>query len=680
MVAVVVAIASMAYGGGTISLTNGVPIAGLSGGAETEVFYSIAVPAGQGELKISISGGTGDCDLYVKRDSLPSQASYDYRPYQKGNDETVTVTDPVAGDWYILLRGQDAYSDVTLVASYKSAEVTLLENGVSRGGLSGGIRSEKLYAIDVPDDQFTLEVTTWAGTGDVDVFVKRGSAPSVSDFDGRSVRAGTDETVTIRYPAEGRWYILLLGHEAYSGVTLEARCQRRPIPSPWPYPPDEDATPLAQDVLVTSISGDEGSEQFFSFDVPQGAIWLEVWMSGGTGNADMYLKRGSQPTTTDYDHRPSDEENDNDEGLLMSGSNFGGRWYILVKGAQAFQGVTLIARYTMPPDGPFEVVTLSNGVSVSGIAGTAGAERLFKIEVPAGTQLLEIRMSGGGGDADLYVRKDREPTTTEYDFRPYLTGNQEAVTVNRPGAGTWYIMIRGYRFFSDVMLIATFDGAVPDKVTALRNGESVRGLAGERGSETFFQIDVPADQAKLEIALSGGGGDADLYVRLGAQPTTREWDYRPFLFGNRETVTIHDPKAGTYYIMVRGYTSYSDVTLTATYGPTPDDVKTLTDGVPVTGLSGAQDSEVFFKIDVPAGQTEMRIEIYGGTGDADLYVRKGEKPTTKSWDFRPFFHGNEEGVVVERPAAATWYIMVRGYQAYSGLTLKASFGPAKAEL
>ena len=96
--------------------------------------------------------------------------------------------------------------------------------------------------------------------------------------------------------------------------------------------------------------------------------------------------------------------------------------------------------------------------------------------------------------------------------------------------------------------------------------------------------------------------------------------------------------------------------------------------MPVTGLSGGASSEKFYKIDVPAGQEFLTIEISGGTGDVDLYVKKGSKPTLTSWDYRPYLIGNNETVDVTNPAAATWYILLRGYQAYSGLTLKATYG------
>jgi hypothetical protein len=231
-------------------------------------------------------------------------------------------------------------------------------------------------------------------------------------------------------------------------------------------------------------------------------------------------------------------------------------------------------------------------------------------------------------------------------------------------------MIRGYQAFSGLTLVATYGGTV----TTLQNGVAVTGIAGFAGSEKFYKIDVPAGQPKLDIVMTGTTGDADLYVKKGAKPTTTDYDYRPYLIGNNESVTIDNPDGATWYIMIRGYAAYSGVSLKATYTPVPESVTPLTNGVPVPGINGAAGSEKFYKIDVPSGQDFLTIEIAGGTGDVDLYVKKGSKPTTSSWDYRPYLIGNNEQVEITPPAAATWYIMLRGYQAYSGVTLTATYG------
>jgi hypothetical protein len=645
-------------------LTNGVAATGISGGANMALYYSIEVPAGQTKLEIAMSGGTGDADLYVKRGSLPTTTSYDYRPYLTGNNETVSVNAPAAGTWYIMIRGYSAFSGITLLASYGGGggtEIPQLEDGVPITNISGKAGSEKTYRIDLPAGVNTLKIEMSGGTGDADLYVKLKAPPTTTDYDYRPFLAGNDESVTIDSPAPGTWFVMIRGYTDFAGITLKAT---------W-----ANVTTLQNGVPVTNLSGALGSERYFKIDVPAGTNYIQFAISGGTGNADMYLRQGARPTTSSYGYRPSDSVGGNNESVSFTGEDLAGTWYILIKAAKAYDGLTLLVKYSGSGGGTPGVVTLANGVPVTNISGSAGEEKFYKIDVPAGQAKLEIRMSGGTGDADLYVKKGAKPTTSDYDYRPYLIGNDESVAIDNPSSGTWYIMIRGYQPFAGITLVATYGGGTtPEPVTTLQNGVAVTGLKGTAGSESFFKISVPAGQATLVVAMSGGTGDVDLYVKKGAKPTTSDWDYRPYLTGNNETVTINNPAAATYYIMLKGYTAFDGVTLKATYTPAAEPVPSLTNGVPVTGLSGASGSEKFYKIDVPAAQDFLIIEISGGTGDVDLYVKKGAKPTTTSWDYRPYLIGSNEIVDVANPAAGTWYIMLRGYQAYTGLTLTATYG------
>jgi hypothetical protein len=639
-------------------LVNGVPVTSIGGSAGGEVYFSIEVPASQTKLEISMSGGTGDADLYVKKGALPTTSSYDYRPYLIGNNESVTVNNPDATTWYVMIRGYNAFSGITLLATYGGGVGTQLENGVPVTGISGAQASEKIYRIDVPAGQTSLEIQITGGTGDADLYVKLGAPPTTTDYDYRPFLAGSEESVTINTPLGGTWYIMVRGYSAFTGLTLKASYG--------------DVRQLQDGVPVTGLSGALNSLTYYKIVVPSGQDVLLVSMSGGTGNADLYIKKGSKPTTSSWDYRPI--QSGNTESVSIGASSLPGTWYIMIRGTAAYSGVTLLADYSAST----ATITLVNGVAVKDISGSQGGAKYYKIEVPSGQSKLEIVMSGGTGDADLYVKRGEIPTTAEYDYRPYLPGNDESVTVNNPAAGTWYIMIRGYQAFSGVTLLATYGGGtVPDTVTTLQNGVAVTGQTGSAGGEAFYKITVPAGQAKLEIAMSGGTGDADMYVRKGSKPSTTEWDYRPYQIGNNETVTIDNPTAATYYIMLRGYVAYTGVSLKATYTPVVEEVIALQNGVAVTGLSGASGGEAYYKIEVPTGQDTLRIEMSGGTGDADLYVRKGSKPTLTSWDYRPYLIGNNETVEVASPAAATWYIMLRGYQAYTGVTLKATYEVAK---
>jgi hypothetical protein len=66
----------------------------------------------------------------------------------------------------------------------------------------------------------------------------------------------------------------------------------------------------------------------------------------------------------------------------------------------------------------------------------------------------------------------------------------------------------------------------------------------------------------MRFSIAGGTGDADLYVRFGAAPTTATYDCRPYANGNNETCTFEPSQAGNYYVMLHAYSAYSGVALT----------------------------------------------------------------------------------------------------------------------
>lgn len=102
--------------------------------------------------------------------------------------------------------------------------------------------------------------------------------------------------------------------------------------------------------------------------------------------------------------------------------------------------------------------------------------------------------------------------------------------------------------------------------TVLTNGVPVSGLAASRRNWTsVYTLMVPAGRPSLTVQISGGTGDADLYVKVGSAPTTSSYNCRPYLNGNNETCTFTAPAAGTYYIAIRAYATFSGVTLVGTY-------------------------------------------------------------------------------------------------------------------
>lgn len=117
--------------------------------------------------------------------------------------------------------------------------------------------------------------------------------------------------------------------------------------------------------------------------------------------------------------------------------------------------------------------------------------------------------------------------------------------------------------------------------SVLQNGVPKTGLSGASGSAQYFTLQVPAGATNLKFVTAGGTGDADLYVRFGSQPTTSTYDCRPYLNGNNETCTISSAQAGTYHVMIRGYSAFSGLSLTGSYSTGGGGTQTYTNGTDV---------------------------------------------------------------------------------------------------
>ncbi|WP_395834970.1 M4 family metallopeptidase [Cystobacter fuscus] len=90
----------------------------LSGASGAQLRYYLDVPASKAST-FSITGGSGDADLYVKSGTAPTTSSYDCRPYKSGNEESCSVTaKTVDTRVHILLNAYSAFSGVTLVGKY----------------------------------------------------------------------------------------------------------------------------------------------------------------------------------------------------------------------------------------------------------------------------------------------------------------------------------------------------------------------------------------------------------------------------------------------------------------------------------------------------------------------------------------------------------------------------------
>ncbi|MDY7225769.1 M4 family metallopeptidase [Hyalangium rubrum] len=230
--------------------------------------------------------------------------------------------------------------------------------------------------------------------------------------------------------------------------------------------------------------------------------------------------------------------------------------------AAAWEAVGVGGGTTPPPSCSTDIV-LSNGVAVTGVQGNAGEwSCTYTLTVPAGQSSLVFALSGGTGDGDMFVRYGSAPTATSYDCRPYDSGNNETCTHSNPAAGTWYVKVNAYSTFSGASLKGTYTGSTGNQLT---NGVATAAYNGAASAMTCWTLQVPAGKSSVVFNQAGGTGDADLYVRYNAPPTTTSYNCRPYLDGNNETCTLSAPFAGTWYACTRGYSAYTGVTMKGTY-------------------------------------------------------------------------------------------------------------------
>ncbi|KFA93802.1 S8 family peptidase [Archangium violaceum] len=102
-----------------------------------------------------------------------------------------------------------------------------------------------------------------------------------------------------------------------------------------------------------------------------------------------------------------------------------------------------------------DATRLTKGVAQS-VSGAAGSIKNFVLAVPPSStaRTLTINISGGSGDADLYVRAGAIPETHVYNCRPLRAGNNETCTFSLGASSVtvdWYVQLRGYSAYSTTL-------------------------------------------------------------------------------------------------------------------------------------------------------------------------------------------------------------------------------------
>ena len=190
---------------------------------------------------------------------------------------------------------------------------------------------------------------------------------------------------------------------------------------------------------------------------------------------------------------------------------------------------------------------------------------------------------------------------------------------------------------------------------------------------------APEDRFTIDPLFVGidPGATQQVTATVGSTPATVTWES-----SSPAVATVSG--TGLVTALTAGFTA---VTATMSSDPT----KKISSNITVlpllgTGLtknvatgplasSAARGSTVLYRIFVPPGSTNLTVTLTGGTGDADIYVRRSTPPTIASSTAASENGGNEELISITNPASGTWYILIGLWDPYAATFIKANYTP-----
>ncbi|MCE9579891.1 MAG: hypothetical protein K8W52_42635 [Deltaproteobacteria bacterium] len=195
---------------------------------------------GAGTLTFT-TAGTGDADLYIKRGTGASATSNDCASETSTSVERCSLT-VAAGEVISYRVYAYAASTVSLSSAFEPAATTTTTVLVPSGAIAKGASKTGVYTVATAG---SITFRT-AGTGDVDLYVRRGSAPTTSTADCKGETSSATETCTLTAAAGDKIYYLVY---AYAASTASLS-----VTAPGPAGPPDYRTLLSIPTVPTVLA------------------------------------------------------------------------------------------------------------------------------------------------------------------------------------------------------------------------------------------------------------------------------------------------------------------------------------------------------------------------------------------------------------------------------------------
>jgi hypothetical protein len=399
-----------------------------------------------------------------------------------------------------------------------------------------------------------------------------------------------------------------------------------------------------------------------SFPVTAGEQ-LAVVMTG-SGDPDLYVRFGAQPTSSQYACRP-----------YASGAAETCELPVPAGATEAFVSVqgygTTASDYT--------IRVTSGGAVPSTYVFNDRAVRFYDVHMDVDFIAESPTTLDGhlGSTIDRYTHQDRYDFILEVDAAGKVIGGEWVGASKKAHPDFAWLPIShsgtsvagGRITYANVKMLYDLSmaegggtGGGADRVVE-DSGQVVRGAWKHYGP-------YPVAAGATFTAVLSGDGDADLYVRKGAAPTSSSYDCRPYRNGSSEQCSLVGP--ATIYVAVNGYAASSNFDLVITYregGGTADPPNPPPPTVTHLDLTAsvAHGEMKTYSLEVIAGR-RIVVRTFA-PADVDLYIQMNAAPTTAQYLMRGYTTSGNETITYTPTSSGTLHIGVHGYAA-SQFTLR----------
>jgi len=273
-----------------------------------------------------------------------------------------------------------------------------------------------------------------------------------------------------------------------------------------------------------------------------------------------------------------------------------------------------------------DVTTIISGEEISGSIEKSEIIH-YKISASAG-KTVEILLNGLDNDADLRVRIGAKAKGGTYNCKSTNDGiNPDSCSVTLTENNDVYIRINGFRATNYTLKARIINSENKADAIALTSAQSLSSSI-ERGEINHYKISALAGNT-VNIQLDGLSDDADLHVRIGALAKGGTYDCKSTNMGTTaDTCSVTLTSDADVFIRIYGYRA-TNYTLTASLSA-GESIVNIVSGETISA-SVSRDEIKYYKINTHFGD-KVIATISALTADADIYIKKGEKPTASSFD------------------------------------------------